>query len=154
MQITGTVIVRINGVEYGAPGEPPRPRPPRRLAVLQRTIVAYGKRLVMACDGRCDKAWGINTRLRTSLSDDIDDYVYVADDLLGEAPADPGTYEGWTMEGKPSATPLTDPADAAKMNRWCFRECERSGEAPEGEPVDLPDMSYPEPNMDHRRLRA
>lgn len=121
----------------------------KSLVVLQRSIVAYGQRLTLACDGRCDKAWGSSSRPRKMFSDDPDDYVFEADQDLGEAPIDPGTTEGF--QGKPSGVSLTD---AALMNKWCFRECERSGEAPEGEAVKLPDMSSPAPNMPHRRAPA
>ena len=46
-----------------------------------------------------------------------DDYCYLADDELGIATKDPGTYE--CVDGK-----LT--YNEEKMNRWCCRECERS----------------------------
>jgi hypothetical protein len=74
--------------------------------------------------------------------------VYLGDDRVGEAPP-PGqteiASEGWEM--KPSAAPL---ADASKLNKWCARQCERSTIAKLGEPVSLPDMQDPEPNMPHR----
>jgi len=113
--------------------------------MLVKLITAYGKRMRLMCDGRCDKAWGINERPRKMLSDDQGDYVFIADQDLGDAPADPGTTEGF--QGKPSATPLLD---AAQMNKWCFRQCERSEAAEEGERVVLPDMSNPSPNMPQR----
>jgi hypothetical protein len=68
----------------------------------------------LTCDGNCAKAWGINTRPRTQFSDDPDDYEFHADGELGDAPTNPGTYEGG--EGK---APLS-------LNKWCARECERS----------------------------
>lgn len=71
------------------------------------------------CDGKCNKAWGINLRTEIRLSEtNIDDNVWLADDELGEAPDDPGTYEGF--HGKPS---LLDGPD--RQNKWCVRECER-----------------------------
>jgi hypothetical protein len=71
----------------------------------------------VACDAKCDKAWGINNRPRVQLSDDEDDYEFLADDELGAAPVDPGTYEGG--HAKPDEVP-------EKHNKWCARECERS----------------------------
>lgn len=109
--------------------------------MLTKQILYCGQTLVAACDGRCDKAWGINTRPRVSLSDDPDDYVWVADSALGTAPEDPGTYEG--MDGKP-----TEPGD--RLNRWCVRECERSRMKRPGELIELPDMEQPRPNMKWR----
>jgi len=85
--------------------------------VLRKEVTAYGQQVVMVCDGKCNKAWGINNRPRHFLSDEEDDYEYLADDELGEAPKDPGTYEG--DQAKPSE-PRT-----VLMNKWCFRECER-----------------------------
>ena len=73
-------------------------------------------------DGKCNKAWGVNQRPKIQLSDDDDDIAWLADSELGEAPIDPGTYEGG--EGKP-LTP--------KHNKWCFRECERSSNCPVSE---------------------
>lgn len=72
------------------------------------------------------------------LSDDPDDYAYLADDEVGTAPIDPGTYEGG------HAKPLPD---SEKMNKWCVRECERSTlygrieRAKKQQPKILPDFS-------------
>lgn len=67
---------------------------------------AYGRPVVLACDGKCEKAWGINTRPR-----------HPNDEFLGDEKlaADPGTYEG--DDSKPTNQ---------QHNRWCFRKCERS----------------------------
>lgn len=123
----------------------------------EKRIRGYGQQLVMACDGRCDKAWGINGRPKLFFMEkgeapraliegedprDEDDYVWLGDDELGTAPADPGTYEGGYA--KPSAVPLTDPEP---MNKWCFRECERSESFKPGEPVLIRDLKKPEPNI-------
>lgn len=70
-------------------------------------IIYFGKKVTLICDGKCNKAWGINSRPR--IGDEMID-----DNLLGYAPDDPGTYEGGY--GK---TPLSH-------NKWCCRECERS----------------------------
>jgi|SRR6478672_703304 len=88
---------------------------PNENLVVSR-IKAFGEEMVLACDGKCQKAWGINNRPSISFDEnDPDDSAYLADDELGDAPVDPGTYEGG--HGKP-----TNPVH----NKWCFRECERS----------------------------
>ena len=78
-------------------------------------ITAYGKPMLLACDGVCEKAWGINSREKRMLSDNPDNYESLADGELGNAPEDPGTYEGGHAK----------PTDR-RHNKWCFRECERS----------------------------
>lgn len=100
--------------------------------MLKKTIVFFGKQRVLACDGQCNKAWGINGRPRLFYMEngeppralkpdeepkDEDDYVYKGDGELGTAPG-PGQTIG-ISEGsdcKPSATPLKDPL---MLNRWC-----------------------------------
>lgn len=83
--------------------------------IIVSKIKAYGENAILACDGNCQKAWGEHSRPTIQLSENEDDFAYLADDELGIAPADPGTYEGGC--GKPSEP---------KHNKWCFRECERS----------------------------
>ena len=68
------------------------------------------------CDGRCKKAWGINSRPKVQVSNDEDDYEFLADHELGEAPINPGTFEGGDAKPKSSAV---------FPNKWCVRECER-----------------------------
>ena len=75
-----------------------------------------GQLAILACNCNCTKAWGRNNRPRVQVSDNEDDYAYLADGELGEAPADPGTYEG--DHAKPR-----DPSE--RHNKWCWRECER-----------------------------
>lgn len=84
--------------------------------MIIKMIQAYGIPMAIACDAKCKKAWGINTRPKKMLSEDIDDYEFLADHELAEAPEDPGTYEG--ADAKP-----IQPED--RLNKWCFRECER-----------------------------
>jgi hypothetical protein len=118
---------------------------PGARTVLVKTISWFGRDVSLACDGRCDKAFGINGRPKTYLGDDPDDYVYLGDDAIGMAPGPGETVimtEGSSL--KPSAGPLTD---ATKMNKWCARECERSTMAEEGEAIRLPDLQNPTPNM-------
>jgi hypothetical protein len=83
---------------------------------LVKQILFCGKTAIVCCDAKCNKAWGINNRPKVQLSKDEDDYAFLADGELGEAPVDPGTYEG------DHAKPQTD---AERMNKWCVRECER-----------------------------
>jgi len=112
---------------------------------------------VLTCDGRCDKAWGINGRPKLFYQAEegpprrleageepreADDYVYVRDSELGTAPG-PGETVG-ISEGsdmKPSAEPI---ADGERMNKWCARECERGGWH------ETPDLERPQPNYRRR----
>lgn len=98
---------------------------------ITKQVIAFGSPLVIGCDGVCSKAWGINNRPREQLSADPDDYAFLADDELGDAPADPGTYEGG--DAKP-----TEPSE--RLNKWCFRECERCGCAKPGQPIRFPNL--------------
>ena len=105
--------------------------------MIAKAITFFGRPCVLACDARCDKAWGINGRPRAFLSKDPDDYAYLADGELGSAPADPGTYEGG------HAKPLTA---EARLNKWCARECERSTT------LSTPDIELALPNLSQRFL--
>ena len=135
------------------------------MIILQKNIRYFGVQSVLACDGRCDKAWGINRRPRLYFQESLvepraltkdeeprndDDYVYVGDNELPTAPADPGTYEA--DEAKPSAVPLIDPS---RMNKWCARECERSKIVPAGESISiaLPNLETPRPNIPRREIK-
>lgn len=88
------------------------------------------------CDRRCDKAWGVNGRRADTGSsiefDQDDDVVYLADGEVGDAPRDPGTYEGG--QGKPM---FPD-----EHNKWCLRECERSSVIEVGEPIRIHDFGH------------
>ena len=97
-----------------------------------KAITYFGKPHILACDGQCDKAWGINGRPRVQLSNDPDDYEWLADDELGEAPVNPGTFEG--RDGKPVRP-------KQQLNKWCARECERSVLCHPDTPIELPDFS-------------
>jgi hypothetical protein len=111
--------------------------------ILVKPILYCGTSLVLACDGLCSKAWGLNGRPRVQLSGEEDDWEWLADGELGEAPEDPGTYEGG--HAKPR-----DHSDPARQNKWCARECERS-EMVEVGPLELPDFSARWPNYHGRR---
>lgn len=101
--------------------------------MIKKRLIYVGQNATHACDGHCTKAWGNNGRPRVQLSDDIDDYAYLADDEIGEAPKDPGTYEG----GHAKPTDAKGPGD---INKWCVRECERAWLSPPGQPDAVPEL--------------
>lgn len=81
--------------------------------ILIKRIRYFGQEIAVACDGRCDKAWGRSSRPRADeLGADL-----MADDELETAPADPGSIEGTDIKPR-------RPED--RLNKWCVRECERS----------------------------
>lgn len=121
--------------------------------MIAKSIVYFGKPCILACDANCKKAWGINNRPLIYLEDPTlkvygegftdrrypddeslnpDDYVHLADGELGDAPDDPGTYEGG--HAKP-----TSPEE--RLNKWCARECERQVIVDDNEDFELPDYS-------------
>lgn len=94
---------------------------------IQSHITFCGQDAVLSCDGKCNKAWGMNCRkVKADFGDDKDP-IYFGDDELDEAPVLPGTWEGQD----------TKPADH-KHNKWCARECERSRLTQPGEKIVLP----------------
>lgn len=109
--------------------------------MLTKTISYFGIHVNLSCDGKCEKAWGINARPTNGPSEDPDDYEYLADDELPVAPVDPGTYEGLEMAGKPLST-------SEFPNKWCARQCERSIKTELGKPIILPDCSKRISNME------
>jgi len=111
---------------------------------IAKCVTAHGEPHVMMCDGRCDKAWGMNSRPSEDLDpNNPDDFVWLSDSELGEAPECPGTSEGG--EYKPQKPEF-------RLNKWCYRECERSREAKlNAEPISPRDWSkrvYNIPRMD------
>lgn len=86
------------------------------MTILKAKVNYCGRRVTVACDGNCKKAWGSNHRRKDMLSEDEDDFEYWADGELGDAPENPGTYEGG--KGKPLSSDEFP-------NKWCVRECER-----------------------------
>jgi hypothetical protein len=102
---------------------------------MEKMITFFGQPAKVGCDEKCNKAWGTNNRPQNQLSDDPDDYEYLSDDELGEAPVNPGTSEGGQY--KPTN-------EAEKGNKWCVRECERcemSGLGEYDKPLSLRDFS-------------
>lgn len=97
-----------------------------------KAIKYFGKPYILICDGLCGKAFGSNSRLKNQLSDDENNWEYLSDNELFEAPVDPGTYE------HNDAKPIKD---EDKLNRWCARECERSKMVEGLEYFELPDFS-------------
>jgi hypothetical protein len=81
-----------------------------------KKVMMFGQLATLVCDANCGKAWGFSKRPKVSFDPACDDDIaYLADDELGFAPGDPGTYEGGCA--KPTSPTL--------MNRWCSRQCER-----------------------------
>lgn len=118
---------------------------PRR---FEKLINFCGQRAKVACDGRCDKAWGTNTRPLVLLGDgsDPDDFAWLSDDEVEDAPVDPGTYDGG--HAKPVGA-----TSAKDMNKWCVGECERCAMSSPGmwdEPLALRDFSRRYYNKDER----
>lgn len=105
--------------------------------MIAKLVTAYGKPTLLACDAQCGLAWGIHNRPRVRF-DDEDDYAFHSDvealAYAGPAPEDPGTYEG--SDGKPVG-------DEDRLNRWCFRECERSVSTSDHGFIQLKDWSRP-----------
>lgn len=99
---------------------------------MEKQITYCGEQRIVACDEKCNKAWGINQRPKRSLSKDPDDYEYLSDDELPDAPIHPGTYEGG------HAKPVNG---VGIPNKWCVRECERCVMVESRLKVQLPDFS-------------
>lgn len=100
--------------------------------MLKKEINAYGFKCLLACDGKCEKAYGWNNRPYIKLSDDEDDKQWLSDNEVDNAPMNTGVYEDG--HGKPQN-------DEEKLNKWCFRECERSETFKLSEEISLLDWS-------------
>ena len=106
---------------------------------FEKLITFCGQCAKVACDGRCDKAWGLNHRPRVMLGDgsDPDNFAWRSDEELKVAPVDPGTTEGESSKPVGATGP-------EHMNKWCVRECERCEMSEPGkwdEPLALRDFS-------------
>lgn len=106
--------------------------------MISTPIVFLGQNAVLTCDAKCSKAWGINSRPKQHLSENPDDYEFLSDSELGDAPIDPQIYEGG--HAKPRIK-------AERHNQWCARECERSRIAKKTEDYNLPDFDKRLPNI-------
>jgi hypothetical protein len=105
--------------------------------MISKEIVAFGERQVIACDKKCEKAFGLNGRPFEQLSEDVDDIVWLADSEVGIAPTSGKTVimsEGFNMKPNPD---LED----SLLNKWCYRQCERCVSAKTVEAIQLPDFS-------------
>lgn len=101
----------------------------------RKQIIAFGQPLVIACDGKCASAFGVNGRPHEQLSDDPDDIVWYSDKEAGVAPESGKTVilaEGG--ECKPSN-------ENEVLNKWCFRECERCEKVDPGKELIWTDWS-------------
>ena len=102
---------------------------------MEKLITYLGQQAKVACDEKCHKAWGNNSRPKIQLSDEDDDFAFLSDEELGIAPIDPGIYEGG--HAKPTLK-------SEIPNKWCVRECERCSISKPGEynlPLKLKDFS-------------
>lgn len=112
---------------------------------MPESIIQYfGQPAKVKCDGNCKKAWGNSSRPKIQISDDIDDFAFQSDNELGQAPSDPGTYEG----GDSKPTSLDN-----FPNNWCVRECERCSISRPGEselPLELKCFNKRVFNLDER----
>lgn len=124
--------------------------------MIVKSGIYFDQPIILACDAKCHKAWGSADRPRvycqeqppvirrgdfegSDFPDDeslnLDDYAFLADHELPDAPIDPGSSEG--DEGKPRAP-------EQRLNKWCARACERSRIVDDKFPVkdfELPDFS-------------
>lgn len=101
----------------------------------RKEITAFGRPLIIACDGKCEYAFGVNGRPYKQLSEDPDDIVWLSDEEAGLAPVSGKTCT--IAEGndcKPSN-------EHEVLNRWCYRECERCVGAEPGEKIELKDWN-------------
>lgn len=101
--------------------------------MLKSQVRMFGKQRIIACDERCDKAWGMNERPEIVFDeDDLDDFAYLADHELGTAPDCSNWWEGG--HNKPQSK-------EERHNKWCVRACERSTIFEIGEEIVLKDFS-------------
>jgi len=86
--------------------------------LIKKEIRTFDKKEIVACDAKCNKAWGICQRPKKVLDEkEPDNFYFLPDGALGKAPEDPGEYEGRCA--KPTN-------DKERLNKWCVRQCERS----------------------------
>lgn len=109
-------------------------------------IIWFGQKCQLVCDGKCNKAWGINNRPTLQLDpQSVDDFVWLADDELPNAPAGLNTFEGG----------FTKPASPDYKNKWCARECERSAVIQPGDRrmLDFSKRIYNQPNKHQTEIK-
>ena len=106
--------------------------------MLEKEILYFREEARLVCDGKCNKAWGLDRpAMWVDPNEDPDEHpdniVFLADDELPDAPVNPGDSEGGWYK------PLQSGVE--HMNKWCARACERSVIVKPGEAVILPDFS-------------
>lgn len=105
--------------------------------MITKKVVAFGKPIVIGCDAKCEKAFGINGRPSIQVSSEDDDYAWLSDNEVGLAP-----ISGLTCiieEGGDSKPDTSNPD--SRLNKWCHRECERCVSADNREELRLRDFS-------------
>jgi hypothetical protein len=88
------------------------------MKIYATVINVFDAKRLLVCDGKCNKAFGINARPKhynKTEEEDPDDYAFLADWEVGEALPESGTTEGG--HNKPVEK---------KHHKWCYRQCERS----------------------------
>ena len=63
-----------------------------KMCKIEFEIIWFQRKCVLTCDGKCEKVWGIDSRLQNNKNQ------YLKDVELETAPVNPETYEGG--EGK------------------------------------------------------
>jgi len=91
---------------------------------METIITYFGQDAKVNCDENCNKAWGVDNRPQNKISDNPDDWEYLSDKELDNAPINPGTYEG------DDAKPINK---EGIPNKWCVRQCERCNISSPGE---------------------
>jgi hypothetical protein len=101
--------------------------------MILKVVNYHGQSCALACDARCEKAWGLSRRPEIQVSADPEEWAFRSDLELPIAPVHPGTTVG--SEAKPRGP-------GERLNRWCAEECERSLMLRVGDAVtQLPDFS-------------
>ncbi len=101
--------------------------------MILKVVNCFGQPCALACDARCEKAWGLSRRPQILVSEDPVEWAFRSDLELPTAPAHPGTTVG--SEVKPRGP-------GERLNRWCAEECERSLMLRVGDELaQLPDFS-------------
>jgi len=82
--------------------------------MISKAALERGFRCTVICDAKCHKAWGIRNRPHVQLSDNPKDIAWLADDELGDAPANISHH----VLHKPQSP-------HERLNLWCIDHCER-----------------------------
>lgn len=104
---------------------------------MKSEILYFGNTVTVQCDGNCEKAWGWASRPQKRIDENW--IIYLSDRETGEAPADPGTYEGGY--GKPRS-------NQEFPNKWCVRQCERCFMSDPGGKIETIDWNVSQPSRE------